>query len=92
MARYSHSLNQTFTSISDVVLACFRRSLVYPLYRNWELSQKVLLDVTIIFKLGKRALLKALLEMKRIIERDEVSFSVGRIWLTDYCVWLQSAR
>ena len=82
---------QTFTNLKQVLLASMRRSLCYPLHRNWQLSTRVLLDTTILFKLGKRALLKALLETKRLFEKDEVCFSIARVWLVDYCVWIQSA-
>jgi protein SHQ1 len=75
--------------ISKVKIASTERSLVYPWIRSYELSEKVWTDVMVLFKLGRRALLKALLEMKRWIERDEVCFSIGRVWLTDYCIWIQ---
>jgi protein SHQ1 len=82
----------TFTSLKEVLVASFRRSLAFPLYRHFDLSLLVLKDTTILFKLGKRALLKALLDMKSVIEKDEICYTVGRLWLEDYCVWLQSAR
>lgn len=44
---------QTFNSIDEVIIACFRRSLCYPLFRNWKLSVKVLEDVKKVFGLGK---------------------------------------
>lgn len=44
---------QNFTSVDEVIIACFRRSLCYPLYRNWELSMKVFEDVKKILTLGQ---------------------------------------
>lgn len=42
-----------FESEKEVVLSVFRRSVVYPLYRNFELTQKVFEDLKDLFKLGK---------------------------------------
>ncbi|KAL2915200.1 hypothetical protein HK105_205307 [Polyrhizophydium stewartii] len=81
----------TFSDLQDVVTCCLRRSLAYPLYRHFELSARVLEDVVILLKLGRRAVLKALLQIKRLLDRDEVTFVLDRVWITDYCVWIQQA-
>jgi protein SHQ1 len=73
-------------------VASYRRTLAYPLYRNWTLCEKVLQDVYIMFKLGKRAILKALLEMKDIFDHHDIYYVYSKIWLDDYCVWIQHAR
>lgn len=83
---------QQFSTLKDVIIACFRRVLAYPLYRNFTLCQKVLQDVYILFRLGKRALLKALLEMKDIFDHHDVYYVYSKIWLDDYCTWIQHAR
>ncbi|ORZ09506.1 box H/ACA snoRNP assembly protein Shq1 [Absidia repens] len=84
------SLEQ-FSTLKDAVLACYRRALAYPLYRNWTLCEKVLQDVYIMFKLGKRAILKALLEMKDLFDHHDIYYVYSKIWLDDYCVWIQHA-
>lgn len=43
---------QTFTNPKDVTLACYRRSLCYPLYRNWQLTERVWKDVLEILTIG----------------------------------------
>ncbi|XP_065885134.1 protein SHQ1 homolog isoform X2 [Dysidea avara] len=40
-------------SVKEVVYCCIRRSLCYPLYRHWELSQLVLEDTRQIFHLDE---------------------------------------
>lgn len=52
----------------------------------------MLQDVYILFRLGKRALLKALLEMKDIFDHHDVYYVYSKIWLDDYCTWIQHAR
>ncbi|KAJ8660463.1 hypothetical protein O0I10_003921 [Lichtheimia ornata] len=82
---------EQFSTLKDVVIACFRRVLAYPLYRNFTLCEKVLQDVYILFRLGKRALLKALLEMKDFFDHHDVYYVYSKIWLDDYCTWIQHA-
>ncbi|KAJ2832671.1 hypothetical protein FBU31_002036, partial [Coemansia sp. 'formosensis'] len=43
---------EQFSALRPTIVACFRRALAYPLYRNWELCEKVLEDVYVLFKLG----------------------------------------
>ncbi|KAI8646986.1 SHQ1 protein-domain-containing protein [Parasitella parasitica] len=85
------SLEQ-FTVIKDVLISSYRRALTYPLYRSLHLCEKVLSDVYILFKLGKRAILKALLDMKDIFDHHDVYYVYSKIFLDDYCVWIQHAK
>lgn len=83
---------QTFSSLKEVMIACIRRSLAFPLYRNWKLSLKIIEDVRTILKLGKRFILKCLLDVKYVMEHSEYKFHLVRLYLNDYCVWIQSAN
>jgi len=56
---------ESFESIKDIIIACFRRSICYPLYRNFNLVKQVLKDTITIFRLGKRSILKCLLQIKK---------------------------
>ncbi|KAG2186420.1 hypothetical protein INT43_002858 [Umbelopsis isabellina] len=49
----------------------------------------VLQDVYILFKLGKRAILKALLELKDTFDHHDIYYVYSKIWLDDYCIWIQ---
>ncbi|KAK2157620.1 hypothetical protein LSH36_188g09050 [Paralvinella palmiformis] len=44
---------QTYASLKEVVVSCYRRSLCFPLYRHWELAGKVYKDMCQIFTIGK---------------------------------------
>lgn len=80
-----------FMTMREALLASYRRALAYPLYRHWELCRKVMNDVYILFKLGKRAILKALLEMKDMFDHHDVYYIYSKIWLDDYCTWIQQS-
>jgi hypothetical protein len=47
---------QTFSSAKDTVVACLRRSLIFPLNRNYHYSLQIFHDTLSILKLGKRYL------------------------------------
>lgn len=85
------SLEQ-FTVLKDVLISSFRRALTYPLYRNFTLCEKILQDVYILFKLGKRAILKALIDMKELFDHHDVYYVYSKILLDDYCVWIQHSK
>ncbi|KAI8336910.1 SHQ1 protein-domain-containing protein [Blakeslea trispora] len=85
------SFFRQFTVLKDVLISCYRRAFTYPLYRNFALCEKLVQDVYILFKLGKRAILKALLEMKDLFDHHDVYYVYSKIYLDDYCVWIQHA-
>ena len=80
-----------FKDINEVVLSCARRSLCFPLYRNWKLIQRVLLDVQHIFQNGKTNVLKCLLGIYFIISGSESHYPLNDLYITDYCIWVQSS-
>lgn len=80
-----------FSSGKDALRACIRRSLIYPLYRNWQLSSVVLQDVVKIFALGRRGLLKCLLTIRKLCSGvQENRYILNDLYLTSYCVWIQT--
>lgn len=79
-----------FDSLQEVVISCFRSSLSWPLLRRFDFSSRVLKHTAILFKLGKKGIAKALLEMKRILEGDDRCFTISQIWINDYIAWIQS--
>ena len=94
LAKLSSSLAcfDSFTSLRQVLYSSARRSLVYPLYRNLQLTKKCLQDLTILLKLGKKGCLKALLQMKKTLDLDDRAYPLSKLWMEDMCVWIQSAK
>jgi len=79
-----------FTDVSEVICACVRRSLCFPLYRHWELSKKILQDTLSIFRVGKRAILKCLLNVRHIFQFSDTQHALNRLYIDHYCVWIQT--
>jgi len=83
---------ESFANVNEVAIACLRRSLVYPLYRHWALSQKVWTDTLTLFALGKRSVLRCLLHIKHILDHSDPRFYLSRLYIDDYCIWIQSVK
>uniref|UniRef100_A0A1B6H022 Protein SHQ1 homolog n=1 Tax=Cuerna arida TaxID=1464854 RepID=A0A1B6H022_9HEMI len=79
------------SSIHSVVVSCFRRMLTYPLYRHWNLAELVLRDTIAIMKLGRRQVLKCLLEVHSLFTHSEPRYLLNQLYISDYCIWLQRA-
>jgi len=74
----------------NVMRAAVRRSLCYPYLRVWKLSRKVLADVVKIMLLGKRFVVRALLDTRRVFESSEQGhYLLNKIYLNDLCAWAQ---
>ncbi|KAL3170975.1 hypothetical protein MRX96_013876 [Rhipicephalus microplus] len=79
-----------FWSLEQTVRSCFRRCLIYPLYRHWALAQAVLGDVIEIMQLGPRYVLRCLLEIHGIFGHHDSRYVLNDLYITDYAVWIQS--
>jgi len=78
-----------FDSVEDALRASLHRSLTFPYLRSWTLSTLALRDTSAVLKLGRRAVLKWLLRIRGIFKRDEQRYLLNRLYLDDYCVWIQ---
>ncbi|XP_029680515.1 protein SHQ1 homolog, partial [Formica exsecta] len=83
---------QNFTSVDEVITACFRRSLCYPLYRNWELSMKVFEDVKKALTLGKKYIIKVFCEIHSLFNNSyEPRYILNQLYIKDFLIWLQAS-
>lgn len=87
------ALDDNFSTVHDVLQSCLVRAVSFPLYRNYELAYHVVrADVYETLRLGRRAILRQLLRAKRILDTaGEPYYVYSRIWLDDYCNWIQYA-
>ncbi|XP_006819470.1 protein SHQ1 homolog [Saccoglossus kowalevskii] len=81
----------SFSSLYDVIVSCYTRIVCYPLYRHWHLAEVIHDDTIKIFKLGKRKLLSCLLEIHKLLSKDDTKYLLNDLYITDYTVWIQSA-
>ena len=80
----------TDVELISTLATSYRRSLAFPLYRSFQLSEACRRDVASYMAQGKRVVARSLLEMRRILDHHEVYYVYSRIWLDDFCVWIQA--
>ncbi|KAF8911140.1 SHQ1 protein-domain-containing protein [Gymnopilus junonius] len=78
------------TELGEALLPSYRRSLTFPLYRSFALTESCWRDVASLIKKGKRMVTRCLLEMKDILDHHDVYYVYSKIWLDDLCVWVQA--
>ncbi|KAF7323634.1 CS domain-containing protein [Mycena kentingensis (nom. inval.)] len=76
--------------LAATLVQSYRRSLAYPLYRSFALAEACRVDVGRLCRSGKRAVLRALLAVKDILAHHDVYYVYNKIWVDDFCVWVQS--
>ncbi|KRX62799.1 Protein SHQ1 -like protein [Trichinella sp. T9] len=77
-------------SMQDAMIASVRRSLCFPLVRNFQLASLVLNDVIEILQSGRVVVLKCLLRMHEIFNNSgDFRYVLNELYLNDYCVWIQ---
>ncbi|KIJ17456.1 hypothetical protein PAXINDRAFT_168113 [Paxillus involutus ATCC 200175] len=76
--------------VISALTTSYRRSLAFPLYRSFQLAEECRKDVAGAMLGGKRMIARCLLEMKRILEHHEAYYVYSKIWLEDFCVWIQT--
>jgi hypothetical protein len=78
-------------SVRDVLLSGCRRALIYPLYRHFALVAKCVEDVARICALGRRAVLRALLELYDLLRKSETYYYLCRLYVVDWILFVQQA-
>ncbi|CAA7265397.1 unnamed protein product [Cyclocybe aegerita] len=76
--------------LKESLVPSYRRSLAFPLYRSFMLAEKCLQDVAHFLQKGQRTVMRCLLEMKDILDHHEVYYVYSKIWVDDFCVWIQA--
>lgn len=70
--------------------ASYRRALAFPLFRSWALAERCRADVGALLRGGRRGLVRCLLELKGVLDRHDVYYVYAKIWVDDFCVWVQA--
>ncbi|KAF5330561.1 hypothetical protein D9619_006009 [Psilocybe cf. subviscida] len=80
----------TQEELRAVMAPSYRRSLTFPLHRSFAFAESCRLDSAELLLKGKRTVMRCLLEMKAILDHHEVYYVYSKIWLDDFCVWVQA--
>ncbi|KAG1826955.1 SHQ1 protein-domain-containing protein [Suillus subaureus] len=77
--------------LASALMPSYRRSLAFPLYRSFAMADACRNDVAAILAKGKRMVTRYLLEMKHVLDHHEVYYVYNKIWIDDFCVWIQAS-
>lgn len=76
--------------LADSLVPSYRRALAFPLYRSWALAEACRADAGRLLVRGTRTVLRCLLELRAVLDAHEVYYIYSRIWLDDFCRWVQA--
>ena len=87
------------SSLRNTLIAFIRRVMIYPYLRRYDLARLCVKDCIVILKLGKRRLLKCLLEVivrnlcdvqiKKIMKFSERKYILNTLYIDKYILWIQ---
>lgn len=76
--------------LAETFIPSYCRAIAFPLYRSWALADACRKDVAHFLLRGTRTVLRCLLELRAILDAHEVYYVYSRIWLDDFCHWIQA--
>jgi len=86
---YTLSCFVQIESLKESLICSARRILIFPFYRHWELIQTGVKDLVELLGLGRKFIVKALLEIKVLFERSEPRNLLNVLYIDDFIVWVQ---
>ena len=85
------SCGEKYLNIDECVITSIRRSLCYPLYRQWELSLLVWSDVCdVLSNSGIKGVIKILLDIISVFVNSEGFYLYNQLYIEEYAIWCQS--
>ncbi|XP_034837199.1 protein SHQ1 homolog [Maniola hyperantus] len=82
-----------FKDVKEVLIACYRRALVYPIFRNFDLCNKVLNDLVSLLRKGKKYVIKCMLSIHRMFNlSNDARYILNQLYIKDYLIFLQKCK
>ncbi|XP_061779935.1 protein SHQ1 homolog [Nerophis lumbriciformis] len=83
---------ETYSSLQEVLVSFGRRVLCYPLYRHFDMVAAAIYDIAGILQSGKACVLKCLLDIHKVFRKNDPSYILNDLYITDYCIWIQRIK
>lgn len=82
-----------FKDTKQALVACYRRALIYPIFRNFELCNKVKEDLISLFRKGKKFIIKCVIDIYQMFNNStDARYILNQLYIKDYLVFLQKCR
>lgn len=83
----------TFKDLNETLSTCYRRVLIYPIFRNFDLCHKVKSDLISLLKRGKMFVIKCFIEIHQMFNTsNDARYILNQLYIKDYLVFLQKCR
>lgn len=83
----------TFKDLKETLIVCYRRALIYPIFRNFELCHKIKSDLVSLLKGGKKFVIKCMIEIHQMFNTsNDARYILNQLYIKDYLVFLQKCR
>lgn len=83
----------TFNDTQQVIVACYRRALIYPIFRNFDLCRHVKCDLVKLFRKGKKYVIKCMIEIHQMFNTsNDARYILNQLYIKDYLIFLQKCR
>ncbi|CAH2059451.1 unnamed protein product, partial [Iphiclides podalirius] len=82
-----------FKETKQVLVASYRRALIYPIFRNFMLCKKVHDDLVSMFKKGKKFIIKCVISIFTMFHANtDARYILNQLYIKDYLIFLQKCR
>lgn len=82
-----------FNDVKEVLVACYRRALVFPIFRNFQLCEKVKNDLLSLLRKGKKFIIKCFIQIHGLFNVSaDPRYILNQLYIKDYLVFLQKCR
>ncbi|XP_022123460.2 protein SHQ1 homolog [Pieris rapae] len=82
-----------YNDMKDVLVSCYRRALIFPIFRNFELCHKVKSDVVLLLKKNKKCVIKCLIDIHSMFNTsNDARYILNQLYINDYLIFLQKCR
>ena len=75
--------------IKNVLINNYRRVLIYPLFRNIKICDKIKKNLYEILETGKFGIIKCFLDIRNILEKNEPRYLLNRIYIDPLLKWIE---
>ncbi|KAK8805714.1 hypothetical protein WA158_002370 [Blastocystis sp. Blastoise] len=77
-------------SLKSSLLTFIKRVCIYPYIRKYAFAKLCIKDLICIYKLGRRRILKCLLEIQNIFEHSDSKYIYNKLFINPFLYWVQT--
>ncbi|XP_031764059.2 protein SHQ1 homolog [Galleria mellonella] len=82
-----------FNNIKETLVTCYRRALIYPIFRNFELCDKVKHDLVTLLRKGKKFVIKCIIDIYQMFNTsNDARYVLNQLYIKDYLIFLQKCH